>query len=241
MHFNTIGWISVFCVFLGMWMSDVVRAEEAKPVRLFILSGQSNMAGLNPAVSFTPAINKAFPDSDNVIVKNAKGGEPIRRWYKDWKGPDGKVTEGNGTLYTALLDAVRKATDGKAKPVSVTFVWMQGEADTKAMASAQQYQAAMEGLLEQLRTDLDHRQIGFVIGRLSDFGTGDAKRPGWETVRKTQVELAGNHPDGAWVDTDDLNNKNDKDDLHYTKDGYKALGERFAEKAIELARGTKTE
>ena len=38
-------------------------AQEAK-VRLFILSGQSNMAGLKPETSFTPAIKKAFPKDE---------------------------------------------------------------------------------------------------------------------------------------------------------------------------------
>jgi len=45
---------------------------------------------------------------------------------------------------------------------------------------------------------------------------------------------------GAWVDTDDLNDgknpqgKEIKNDLHYSVDGYKLLGQRFADKAIEL-------
>jgi arylsulfatase A-like enzyme len=40
-------------------------AEQKK--HLFILSGQSNMAGLNPEISFTPAVETAF-GKDNVIV-----------------------------------------------------------------------------------------------------------------------------------------------------------------------------
>ena len=47
-------------------------------------------------------------------------------------------------------------------------------------------------------------------------------------------------PNGAWVNTDDLND--DKmhkgklmvNPLHYSSKGYKTLGQRFAEKAIEL-------
>ena len=48
---------------------------------LFILSGQSNMAGLKPEESFIPAVEKEF-GRDNVIVgKDAHGGQPIRRWF----------------------------------------------------------------------------------------------------------------------------------------------------------------
>lgn len=224
--------VAAICLFSALSS----RAADDKPVRLFILSGQSNMAGLNPSESFTPAIQAAFPDAQNIVVKSAQGGQPIRRWYKGWKDANGKVMPGNGDLYAKLLAAVNEAIAGKPAPVSITFVWMQGEADAKTNADAEQYRAALEGLIEQLRTDLGHRQIGFVIGRLSDWGNDDPKRPGWMLVRKTQVDLADASPMGAWVDTDDLNDKAGKNDLHYTREGYKTLGERFAEKSIELAK-----
>ena len=44
----------------------------------------------------------------------------------------------------------------------------------------------------------------------------------------------------AWVDTDDLNDglnrkgKEIKNDLHYSAEGYKILGKRFAEACIRL-------
>lgn len=38
----------------------------------------------------------------------------------------------------------------------------------------------------------------------------------------------------AWVDTDDLNGS--QNGLHYGKEGWKTLGERFAQKATELIR-----
>jgi len=49
---------------------------------LFILSGQSNMAGLNPQISFTPTVETAFGKENVIVVKDAKGGQPIMRWYK---------------------------------------------------------------------------------------------------------------------------------------------------------------
>ena len=64
-------------------------ADGPRAVRLFILSGQSNMAGLNPDVSFTPAVKAAIPADEVIVVKSAQGGQPIRRWYKDWKAPEG--------------------------------------------------------------------------------------------------------------------------------------------------------
>jgi len=54
------------------------------------------------------------------------------------------------------------------------------------------------------------------------------------------MKVADDDPLAAWIDTDDLNNIHSgktgriEDDLHYSKEGFKILGERFAEKAIEL-------
>ena len=46
------------------------------------------------------------------------------------------------------------------------------------------------------------------------------------------MQVAEDSPLGAWVDTDDLNGKNDG--LHYDKPGYVELGRRFAEASIKL-------
>jgi hypothetical protein len=65
---------------LIMVSSPSISAEEARPVHLILLSGQSNMAGMNPEKVFTPEINKHFGAENVVVVKVAQGGQPIRRW-----------------------------------------------------------------------------------------------------------------------------------------------------------------
>jgi hypothetical protein len=52
--------------------TSVAATAADKKVRLFILSGQSNMAGLDPKVSFTPAVEKAFADDEVIVVKHAR-------------------------------------------------------------------------------------------------------------------------------------------------------------------------
>jgi hypothetical protein len=205
-------------------------AAEPARVRLFILSGQSNMAGLNPDTTFTPAVRAAFPKDGVIVVKSAQGGQPIRRWYRAWKPPTGvtvKKAGTNGDLYDVLLSQVRKATAGK-KVDTISFVWMQGERDAKEGLSAV-YADSLRGLVEQLRTDLNHKDITVVIGRLSDH---DLKNPHWQAIRQAQVTVTEKEPLAAWVDTDDLNGE--RNALHYTKDGYAELGRRFAARSIEL-------
>lgn len=205
-------------------------AAEPPGVRLFILSGQSNMARLNPDTSFTPAVRAAFPKDEIIVVKSAQGGQPIRRWYRAWKPPAGasvKKAGTNGDLYDVLLSQVRKSTAGK-KVDSVSFVWMQGERDAKEGLSAV-YGESLRGLIEQLRSDLNHKDITVVIGRLSDH---DLKNPHWQAMRTAQVAFADKEPLTAWVDTDDLNGESNA--VHYTKEGYAELGRRFAARSVEL-------
>ncbi len=210
---------------------------QEQGVHLFILSGQSNMAGLNPELSFSPTVREALGKDNVVIVKDAQGGQPIRRWYKQWKPKDGEMPEGNGDLYDQLMQKVGVAIEGKSVK-TVTFVWMQGENDAKTR-NGEVYGDALRGLIDQVATDLQRKDVNFVIGRLSDFSNDNKMYPHWTMVREAQVKVAEADSRGAWVDTDDLNDKKDeqgnvKHQLHYTSAGYKELGKRFAEKALAL-------
>jgi len=226
-YFTRIG-LAAFVGLIALWSSPALNAaEKAGKVRLFILSGQSNMAGLNPDISFTPTVKAAFAGDEVIVVKDAVGGRPIRCWYKKWKPAGGEVPKGNGDLYDRLMKKV-KAAAGDKKPATISFVWMQGERDAKT-GHGTVYAASLAGKVGQLRDDLGRQDVDFVIGRLSDHLKN---HEGWDQVRKAQAEVAEADRRGAWVDTDDLNGAHDG--LHYDRDGYKTLGQRFAEKAIEL-------
>jgi hypothetical protein len=227
-------WITTLIALVSV--SFVNAADKAK--HLFILSGQSNMARLDPNISFTPAVEKAFGKENVIVVKDALSGQPISRWYKKWKPAEGKVPAKSGDLYDQLMAKVNAAIKDETI-ATVTFVWMQGERDAKNN-QGEVYAESLKGLIGQFQEDLKRKDINVVIGRLSDFGLADQNNPHWTIVRKAQVEVAEAYPRGAWVDTDDLNDgKNEPgklihNDLHYSKEGYKKLGERFAEKSIEL-------
>ncbi|MEQ1839159.1 MAG: sialate O-acetylesterase [Verrucomicrobiales bacterium] len=211
-------------------------AEDGK--HLFILSGQSNMKRLDPAISFTPTVEASLGKENVIVVKDAEGGKPIVRWYKAWKpAKEGMPAKGIfGDLYDRLMVSVNAAIQGKHIK-TVTFVWMQSESDAlKGQAAV--YEASLKGLIEQLRTDMKRKDINFVIGRITDYQMENAD---WVTLRKAQVAATEADPSGAWVDTDDLNDMKNKkgeiiNDIHFSADGYRLLGERFAQKAIELVK-----
>jgi len=220
-----------------------------KPVHVFILSGQSNMAGMKPEAGFVPEAQTLFPDAEVVYLKVARGGRPIRLWVSEWnriaekhgldtriegKGPDDDGTQ----FYKPILQQYKALIEKHPGPASVTFCWMQGERDAKENLSAA-YADAMRQLIANLRRDLEQPEMNVVIGRLSDCGTNAS----WMAVREAQVAVAEGDPRGAWVDCDDLNDKErngvKRNDLHYTGEGYALLGRRYARQAKAMIAGTK--
>ena len=210
--------------------------EEKK--HLFILSGQSNMAGHRPEEAFIPAVEEAFGKENVIVIQDAQGGQPIQRWYKAWKEPEGEAPETTGDLYERLMGKVNQKIEGEGL-ASVSFFWMQGERDAK-MQWASVYEESLKGLYQQMSDDLGRDDIIFVIGRLSDNGIGKEQ---WDQIRMIQVKVADSDDKFAWVDTDDLNDGKNrkgreiKDDLHYSSEGYRIFGERMAAEAIQRIRG----
>ena len=224
-----------------------VKLEAAeRPVHIVILSGQSNMAGMNPKLGFEPEAKKLFPDADVVYFKVARGGQPIRLWLSEWDALAEKhqLKTRRGQLkpqqdyYQQIVSQYQQLLAKHPTPASVTFCWMQGERDAKEKLSAA-YGEALSQLIANLRRDLKQPQMNFVIGRLSDFGKPDNQH--WKTVREMQVAAAKNDGHGAWVDCDDLNNKTkngvERNDLHYTQAGYELLGRRYARQMKRLLDG----
>jgi len=226
----------LFSLLLVFFFYSCHSEEEGK--HLFILSGQSNMVGLNLEQSFTPNIESEFGKDRVIIVKDALGSQPISRWYKNWRSPEGMVTAKTGDLYNRLMKKVNDSTKGQ-KIKTVTFIWMQGERDAR-MKFGDVYEKSLRGLYEQLCNDLERTDINFVIGRLNDFDMKNEKWPHWTMVRDIQVKVGESNPRFTWVNTDNLNDgfnikgKKIENDLHMSVNGYKTLGKYFAEGAIRL-------
>ena len=85
-----------------------------------------------------------------------------------------------GPLATRIAGAV----NGKNFD-SVTFVWMQGEADVKA-GNVDVYATSFRGLLGQLEKDLNRKYINIIIGRRRDFGLKKRSTPKWGEMRQVQ-------------------------------------------------------
>lgn len=229
---------SVLLLFSLLTSAACQPTDEGK--HLLILSGQSNMARLNHEALFNPWVEEAFGKNQVIVVKDAKGTQPILQWYKEWKSPQTDTLVPRGALYDTLMNKVYAQIEGQ-RIKTVTFVWMQGERDAR-MKWGDVYEESLLGLYQQLSTDLNRSNVNFVIGRLSDFDLPAQKAPHWNTVRAAQMKVGTSHPRFTWVNTDDLNDGlNEKgvaieNDLHLSVKGYEELGKRFAERAIALIR-----
>lgn len=229
---------------------SVVKAAD-KPVHLFILSGQSNMARMNPNAGFMPEAEKLFKDEEIVYIKVSKGSQPICRWLEEWQdiakenGLDEKhiqrIHRGREvTLYQPILDKYQEMLKEHPGLTSVTFCWMQGESDAQARAQAA-YKDALKLLITKLRRDLERPDMNIVIGRISDYAI-DNPENGSVAIRKIQREIVEEDPRGAWVDVDDLNDKEIDGKMvnavHYNRpEGYIILGQRFARQGYALIKG----
>ena len=143
----------VLTVLLSLSCLRVTAADVGK--HLFLLSGQSNMKRFQHKQFFTPAVQAAYGPDNVIIIKNAQGGQSISKWYKAWTSGKGEKPEKTGQLYDSLIENIKEKTAG-TKIKSVTFIWMQGEADAKA-ANVEVYAKSFRGLLGNWKKILNER------------------------------------------------------------------------------------
>ena len=229
--------------------SVVANAEADQPVHLFIFSGQSNMARMDPETGFMAEVNKLFGEEKVVYIKVAKGGQPICRWLEEWEAiaTEAGMDEihrkrihkgGKVEFYQPILDQYEELLKQRTLLESVTFCWMQGERDANGGADAA-YKKSLQQLIANLRRDLKRPDMNIVIGRIGDYALD---RPSCVAVRQAQREIADEDAHGAWVDVDDLNDREVrgvmKSVVHYNRpEGYVVLGQRFARQGHALIKG----
>ena len=162
---------------------------------MFILSGQSNMQGHRPDEAFSPNGEKG------IWGRECDRGSGCAGWTTDpsMVEENGLIRREinraqSGDLYNRLMSKVKPAIKGE-KLGSISFVWMQGERDAK-MGWGKLYGEALIGLHAQFANDLKWKKkdLGFVIGRLSDFDMNNKKYPHWSKVREAQVQVANANP-----------------------------------------------
>jgi hypothetical protein len=238
------------CLTLAALLGSTLWAqqESAAPhdLQLFLLIGQSNMAGrgpveaqdqeiipqvlmLNKELAWVPAVDPLHFD------KPAVAGVGLGRTFAKtllWANHAASIglipAAFGGTsldewnpgdkLYT---DAVRRAKaalkSGKLRGV----LWHQGEADAGTEEHVNTYRARFANLIEHLRADLNAPEVPVVVGELGEFQKGKFTRQMNEQLALVPFVV----PHSAFVSSAGLIDKGDS--LHFGSASAREFGRRY--------------
>jgi hypothetical protein len=224
-----------FSIFLLMGQSNMVgrgeltRLPRNERVLAFNQAGQWQPAvdplhetslrdRVGPGVSFARGLLHTLDQQVSVgLVPCAVGGTPLSRWEK------------GGDLYEASVERARAAMqDGRLAGV----LWLQGEADSLSDNTADSYAERLDAMIAHLRNDLQHPQLPFVAAQLCEEFSQRESVPAADKVMTALQHLPERVLHTAVVDTAGLPSIGDH--THFTTDGQREMGRRFAVAMAQL-------
>ena len=174
------------------------------PKSLIIMAGQSNANALNGGNGgITPGAVFADMTGSTQVVTGvvAAYGAPLTfgRAEADWYHPD--------EMATTLVSTIRAALDADPDLNLSGMIWVQGEADSHAVARAGEYGARLVALVDNVAAalaDYGDRTAQFHVSLLALSATCPVgqTRAQWDMVRSQQLGL--DHPRIDVVDPDTL-------------------------------------
>jgi hypothetical protein len=197
----------------GQWVPAIDPVHFDKP-----------SAGVGPGRSFGLAVADADRSSRIGLVPVAVGGSPISSWE-----PGALDTATKTHPYDEAIARARVAMrDGQLKAI----LWHQGESDGNPTL-APLYAERLRALIERFRRDLGQPDLPVLIGQLGRFD-GSPWSPSRELVDSVHRALPSQMSNVAFVSSAGLKDKGDK--THFTAEGARELGMRYAEAYFRLTR-----
>ncbi|PZO19914.1 MAG: sialate O-acetylesterase [Leptolyngbya foveolarum] len=185
-------------------------------------------AGFGPALAFARSLSLSNTEQAIGLIPCAKDGSSITEWEQALS---------DQSLYGSCLKRVRAAsTMGTVSGI----LFFQGEADTIDPTRFPDLRPAAESWAEKFATfaynfrqDIGKPETPLVYAQL---GQPDDLQglPNWPLVQQQQENIQ--IPNAKMIKTNDLPMVS----LHYTADGYVAIGERFAEAIEQIESATAT-
>lgn len=185
----------MFFLFI-LLMGTVISAKE---MRLFLLIGQSNMAGrgavrsqdrkTHPRIFMMDRENRWVPARDPVHFDKSMAGVGLcSSFAREEAGKHPRDTIGlipcavggsslaqwmpGQKLYQIAVSRTRLAQkDGRL----VGILWHQGESDSNYDSTMMSYTTRFRNFITQLRTDLDAQDVPVVVGEFGDFFSSSKK------------------------------------------------------------------
>jgi hypothetical protein len=244
----------------------VAKGEAPARLHLFLLVGQSNMAGrgdvepadrepidrvlaLNAAGAWVPAVDPLHWD------KPVAGVGPGRAFAREYLRAHPGVTVG---LIPAAVGGSPISTWEPGKYYEETRSHPYDDAIARARHAlergtlhgilwhqgesdraadlAPKYAAALTALIKRFRSDLQAPQVPFLIGQLGQFPGAGVWDEPTRIVDRAQREVAATVPHSAFVSSDGLTSK--PDNLHFDARSMREFGKRYADALAALAART---
>jgi hypothetical protein len=234
--------------------AEPAKIPPKKDFLIFLLAGQSNMAGRGkpveeqdrtphprvlvftqekqwqpaadplhfdkPAVvgvglgtTFAKTLAEALPGKTIGLVPVAFGGSQIAEWAKGARHYDNAMDRAKAAMADGTLAGI---------------LWHQGESDAKA-DRAPLYQAKLDELVKNFRSDLSAPEVPFICGTLADSQASSEAAKVNAALRKLPERVG----DAACVEAKGLTMA--KDNIHFDVASYRELGRRYAAAWLELA------
>ena len=231
------------------------------PTDLYLLIGQSNMAGRG----ITNSANRLSSERVLKFTKDrkwAEGVEPIHfdrpftgagpglAFARSMADADDHAVIGlipcadGGTplsrwepghdLYTNAVSRTKAAlaSGGRLRGI----LWHQGEADSWAKETAETYAVRLTNMVTQLRRDLDATDVPFIAGEVGAHYAVSlekrGKKPYVKEVNAQMKEAVASLPVSAWASADGL--VPGQDGIHFTTESAYELGRRYAKEFQRL-------
>lgn len=229
-----------------------LAAPGRPPTLVFLLAGQSNMAGLGLRRQL-PAAYRTLPDNVSVwrdgawvsLVPTGWGFGPeiafgsvvgaalpherigIVKVARTGTGMDEWSSLHAHSIYGTLINDTNAALRAAPEARVAAMLWMQGERDARFAESAAGYGAKLRAFVAAVRRDVRRPDLPFLCAQ------ADPPYPYARDVRDAQAALPAQVPGTILVPTDGLGRYSDK--LHYDAAGQIELGRRFARAYLMLA------
>jgi len=259
----TVSSLGVSLALAGPVEPSEVGGENGQPEILFLLGGQSNMAGngFTKDLPKTPDYEGYRSSPANVSIWNAKQ----KTWAPLAMGPRfgpeigfahnlasalpgkhiGIVKHAvggtsmdqwapGGNLYSRLLGDFQDALQSAPDVKIAAMLWHQGESDTDAEDVANAYQDKLIHFIKTIRADTGQADLLFIYGQINP-GQSYRGVPRFQYADIVRkAQQELSLPRAIMITTDDC--EKNKDNLHYSAKGQIAMGKRFAETYLKAVK-----
>lgn len=234
-------------------------AQEPKNLDLYLLIGQSNMAGRgavgeaektpipgiwvqNKDLTWRPATDPLHYDKPTIV--GAGLGRPfaqaVRKAHPDREIGLIPAAFGGSALdewkpgTTHYTEAVRRTKSALKNGTLKGILWHQGEADSGKEELARTYVERFSAFIRQLRADLDAPDVPVVVGEIGHFFRDKpVNAPKYASVVMEQLRsIPAKVPRSAFVSAEGLKHKGD--DTHFDTPSLIEFGQRYAAAFLRL-------